>query len=111
MAELEYEEYGGFVNIVFRKADAKQGLSRDQVGTKSGVSWEEVGSKLGVSWEEVEKLLVALQHPMLLNELKDLYGWKNASKFKEKYINLLIAEGLADIRCQTNQPVQTRSII
>ena len=34
---------------------------------------------------------------MLLSELKDLYGWKNASKFKEKYINPLIAEGLADM--------------
>jgi hypothetical protein len=34
---------------------------------------------------------------MLLNDLKELYGWKNASKFKEKYINPLIAEGLADM--------------
>lgn len=34
---------------------------------------------------------------MLLSDLKDLYGWKNASKFKEKYINPLIAEGLADM--------------
>jgi len=53
--------------------------------------------KLGVRWEEVEKLIVALQHPMLLNDLKELYGWNNASKFKEKYINPLIAEGLADM--------------
>ena len=97
VAEPEYEENGGFVKIVFRKAVTKQGLSSDQVVTKSGLSWEEVGRKLGVSWEEVEKLIVALQHPMLLSDLKELYGWKNASKFKEKYINPLIAEGLADM--------------
>ena len=70
---------------------------KDQVGPKLGVSREEVGSKLGVSWEEVKKLIVALQHPMLLNDLKELYGWNNSSKFKEKYINPLIAEGLVDM--------------
>ena len=95
--EPEYEVVGGFVRMIFRKSFAASGLSRDKVGTKSGVSWEEAGGKLGVSWEEVEKLIVALQHPMLLNDLKELYGWNNASKFKEKYINPLIAEGLADM--------------
>ena len=97
VAEPEYEENGGFVKIVFRKAVTKQSPSSHQVVTKLGVSWGEVGRKLGISWEEVEKLIVALQHPMLLNDLKELYGWKNASKFKEKYINPLIAEGLADM--------------
>ena len=95
VAEPEYEEIGGFVKIVFRKAVTKQSLSSHQVVTKLGLSREEVGSKLGVSWEEAEKLIVALQRPMLLSDLKELYGWKNASKFKEKYINPLIAEGLA----------------
>ena len=95
--EPEYEVVGGFVRMIFRKSFAASGLSKDQVVTKPGVSWEEVGSKLGVSWEEVEKLIVALQHPMFLNDLKELYGWNNASKFKEKYINPLIAEGLVDM--------------
>ena len=95
--EPEYEVAGGFVRMIFRKSFAASGLSKDQVVTKPGVSWEEVGSKLGVSWEEVEKLIVALQHPMFLNDLKELYGWNNASKFKEKYINPLIAEGLVDM--------------
>ena len=84
-------------SMEYEPENAKQGLSSYQVVTKLGVSWGEVGSKLGVSWEEVEKLIVVLQHPMLLSDLKDLYGWKNASKFKEKYINPLIAEGLADM--------------
>ena len=97
MPEPEYEVNGGFVKITFRKRFAAQGLSQEQAGTKVGVRWEEVGRKLGISWEEIEKLIVALQHPMLLNDLKELYGWNNASKFKEKYINPLIAEGLADL--------------
>ena len=95
--EPEYEVAGGFVRMIFRKRIAASGLIQEEDGSKQGVSWEEVGSKLGVSWEEVEKLIVALQNPMLLNDLKELYGWKNASKFKEKYINPLIAEGLADM--------------
>lgn len=84
-------------SMEYEADEAVQGLSGDQVGTKPGGSWAEVGSKLGVSWAEVEKLIIALQHPMLLSDLKELYGWNNASKFKEKYINPLIAEGLADM--------------
>ena len=95
--EPEYDVAGGFVRMIFRKRIATSGLIQEEDGSKQGGSWEEVGSKLGVSWEEVEKLIVALQDPMLLNDLKELYGWKNASKFKEKYINPLIAEGLADM--------------
>lgn len=95
--EPEYEVAGGFVRMIFRKRIAASGLIQEEDGSKQGVSWEEVGSKLGVSWEEVEKLIVALQNPMLLNDLKELYGWKNSSKFKEKYINPLIAEGVADM--------------
>ena len=82
-----------FMTTIFSTQYSENG----QVGTKSGQSWEEVGGKLGVSWEEVEKLMVALQYPMLLNDLKELYGWNNASKFKQKYINPLIAEGLVDM--------------
>ena len=95
--EPEYDVAGGFVRMIFRKRIATSGLIQEEDGSKQGGSWEEVGNKLGVSWEEVEKLIVALQDPMLLNDLKELYGWKNASKFKEKYINPLIAEGLADM--------------
>lgn len=82
-----------FMTTIFSTQYGENG----QIGTKSGLSWEQVGSKLGVSWDEVEKLIGALQHPMLLSDLKELYGWKNASKFKRKYINPLMAEGLADM--------------
>lgn len=84
-----------FMTTIYSMEYEAVGTSSYQVVTKPGVSWGEVGSKLGVSWGEVEKLIVALQHPMQLSELKELYGWNNASKFKEKYINPLIAMGLA----------------
>ena len=75
----------------------KQLLSSHQVGTKLGLSWEQVGTKLGLSWEEVEKLFKTLQQPSLMSELKDLYGWRNTTKFKEKYVNPLMAENLVDM--------------
>ena len=72
----------------------KQSLSSHPVGTKSGVTWDQDGTKLGLSWDEVEKLFVALQNPCPMSELKDLYGWKNTTKFKDKYISPLIIENL-----------------
>ena len=75
----------------------KHSLSSHQVGKKQGLSWEQVGTKLGLSWEEVEKLLKTLQRPSLMSELKNLYGWRNTTKFKEKYVNPLIAENLVDM--------------
>ena len=72
----------------------KQSPNSHQIGTKSGVYWDHVGTKLGLSWDEVVKLFIALQHPCLLRELKELYGRSNASKFKDKYIKPLISEKL-----------------
>ena len=75
----------------------KQSLSSHQVGTELGLSWEQVGTKLGLSWEEVEKLFKTLQQPSLMSELKDLYGWRNTTKFKDKFVKPLIAENLVDM--------------
>ena len=72
----------------------KQSPNSHQIGTESGVYWDHVGTKLGLSWDEVVKLFIALQHPCLLRELKELYGRSNASKFKDKYIKPLISENL-----------------
>ena len=45
---------------------------------------------MGLRWDEVENLFVALQEPISMVELKELYQWSNTSKFKTKYVNPLI---------------------
>ncbi|MFC2457425.1 MAG: Fic family protein, partial [Prevotella intermedia] len=55
-----------------------------------GLSWDQVETKSGLSWEEVEKLFFALQQPKLMRELKEIYGWKNTTKFKTKYVEPLL---------------------
>lgn len=88
-----------FITIIYSMEYnvTKQSLSIHQVGTKQGLSWEQVGTKLGLSWEDVEKLFKTLQQPSLMSELKDLYGWRNTTKFREKYVNPLMAENLVDM--------------
>ena len=85
-----------FMTIIFSMnyISTKQLLSNHQVGTKLGLSWDQVGTKLGLSWDQVEKLLIALQQPSNMNELKLLYGWKNTTKFRKKFISPLIGENL-----------------
>ena len=97
LSEPNYETNGGFVKIIFRKSLVASEIDSEKTNTKPGLSWDQVGTKLGLSWEEVEKLFVALQKPILLSELREIYGWKNATKFKEKYINPLIAEKLVEM--------------
>lgn len=83
-----------FMTIIYSMGyDAlKQSNLGNEVDTKLELSWEQVGTKLGLSWDDVERLFVALQQPRSTSELKELYGWKNTSKFKAKYINPLIKE-------------------
>lgn len=84
-----------FMTIIFSMGyEASKQSGTEKVGTKLGLSWEQAGTKLGLSWNEVEKLFEALQHPMSMSELKELYGWTNTTKFKAKYINPLIDEGI-----------------
>ncbi len=88
-----------FMTIIYSMTydGSKQSSNSHQAGTKLGLSWEQVGSKLGLGWEEVERLFKTLQQPSLMSELKDLYGWRNTTKFKEKYVNPLIAENFVDM--------------
>ena len=59
-----------------------------------GLSWEQVGTKLGLSQEQV---LLILEHYSIEQDIKSLMlkmGLSNRTKFKDKYINPLINEGL-----------------
>ena len=55
---------------------------------KSALSWHQVSTKLALGWSDVEPLLKMLREAM---------GWKDATKFKRKYLNPLIESGLVEL--------------
>ena len=87
--EPEYEVTGGFVRIVFRRATVKTTEK-----AANGLSWDQVGTKSGLSRDQVEKLLLMMVKPVSATELRTRMGLQNATKFREKYLNPLIAVGV-----------------
>ena len=65
-----------------------------QVGTKSGPSQDQVGTKLTLSQREIQTILEACISEKSLIEIITLLHFSNRTKFRNKYINPLIAEGL-----------------
>jgi len=65
-----------------------------QVGTKLGPSWDQVGTKLGLSREAIVQLLsfCSMERPML--DIQKKMEWSNRTKFRNRYINPLLQEGL-----------------
>lgn len=67
---------------------------QDQVGTKLGPSWDQVGTKLALSRGEIQTILKTCISEKSLMEIIILLHFSNRTKFRNKYINPLIAEGL-----------------
>jgi predicted HTH transcriptional regulator len=70
-----------------------------QVSTKLGLSWHQVGTKLAPSWHQVEKLLDFCSESRFMKEIMSELGWKDRTKFRNKYINPLLDTG---ILCMTD---------
>ena len=68
--------------------------SREQVGTKSALSWDQVGTKLGLSQGGIRTILETCISEKSLMEVIALLHFSNRTKFRNKYINPLISEGL-----------------
>ena len=68
--------------------------SHRQVGAKSGPSWDQVGTKLALSRGEIQTILETCISERSLMEIITLLHFSNRTKFRNKYINPLIAEGL-----------------
>jgi ATP-dependent DNA helicase RecG len=81
-----------FMTVIYSMEYEPTNQQDEKRGSKLGLSWDQVGTKIGLSWDEVEKLFIALQKPKSMNELKDLYGWSNTTKFKVKFISPLVEE-------------------
>jgi hypothetical protein len=75
---------------------------------RSALSWHQVGTKLSLKWDDVEPIFRKLSEPTSAVELKALYGLKDTSKFKKKYIHPLLQEGfvlmtMPDVPTHKNQ--------
>lgn len=68
--------------------------SHRQVGTKSALSWQQVGTKVALSQKEIKTILEACLLENSLTQIIALFNFSDRTKFKRKYINPLIAEGL-----------------
>lgn len=89
-----------FIRMTFPAIDqvgTKSAPSRHQVGTKSALSRDQVGTKSGLSHQEVQKIANFCVEPKSLTEIMDLFGWRDRTKFRNKYIIPLIEEGILEM--------------
>jgi ATP-dependent DNA helicase RecG len=92
--EPQWEELGTVLRVTFfPHPDFAQEAYGDQVGTKLGLSRDQVGTKSELT-PEVILLLQLCQQPKTLVELISALSLKNRTKFKQKYLNPLIEQGL-----------------
>ncbi len=82
--------------------------SQHQAGTKSAPSWHQVGTKLGLSRHQVEFLLTFCLSERSIVELAEKMELSDRSKFRKKYINPLLDEGLLTMTVpdKPNSPLQ-----
>lgn len=109
--DFKFEEKGNFVSTEFvrplklkkNNTDQKQAIS--QVGTKLALGWHQAGTKLAPSWHQVsiklgldtkdmEKIINLCIKPLGINDLMKIFEWKDRTKFRKKFINPLLTEGL-----------------
>lgn len=84
------------VEIVMYLADLEKMIQAEtdieyHSGTKFGTKF---GTKLGLSWEQVFPLFEMMSAPTSASDLRKALQLSDATKFKEKYLNPLIQEGL-----------------
>ncbi|MCQ2335569.1 MAG: putative DNA binding domain-containing protein [Paludibacteraceae bacterium] len=68
-----------------------------KLGTKSSLSWDSLEIKTGLNWNQVSTVFEMLKEPNALKGIQEKYGMSNTSKFKNRYINPLIEEGLVSM--------------
>lgn len=92
--EPQWEELGTVLRVTFFPHPAfTHEASKSQVGTKSGLSRDQVGTKSELTPEAI-LILQLCQQPKTLVELMSALSLKNKTKFRQKYLNELIAQGL-----------------
>jgi len=100
--EFRWRETGLQFQIQFVKREIQihQELQRDlnsvwdQVGTKLGLSRDQVGAKWAPGWHQVEQILDFCIEPKSIKQIMTELGWKNRTKFRNKFINPLLETGI-----------------
>lgn len=92
--EPQWEELGTVLRVTFfPHPDFTYETQRDQVGTRSGPSRDQVEANLELT-PEIIMLLRLCQQPKALVELMTALSLKNRTKFRQKYLNPLMEQGL-----------------
>jgi predicted transcriptional regulator len=60
---------------------------------RSALSWQQFGTKYSLTWPDIESVFRKLLEPTSAAELRAIYGLKDSTKFKKKYIDPLLEEG------------------
>lgn len=86
-------ENGFFILTVWRKRLAV----RPESQVRGGPSWAQVGTKSGLSPEDVAAVLSFCSNAKALSDIQKQFKWKNRTKFRNKYINPLMQDGLLEM--------------
>jgi len=89
--EFKWFERGLQFQVQFIK---KEYQPDGDIATTAESAWQQVGTQLGLSWDGVGLLLRTCEKPVLIQHLMTVLGWKNRSKFREKYITPLLEEDI-----------------
>jgi len=97
--ELKWSE----PSLSFRITLSKKDFVKSQEiinGTKKhqeAPSWHQVSTKLALSKYEIIKILKKCAEPVSFQDVMDALGWKDRTKFRNKYIKPLLAENLLNM--------------
>ena len=89
--EPEYSADDYSVKVTFRLPHEAQNI---QAGTKQALSKHQVGTKLGLSWDQADMLFDKLSEQVSASELRAALGYSDATKFKKRYLDILMSEGI-----------------
>ncbi|MFA5180352.1 MAG: RNA-binding domain-containing protein [Syntrophales bacterium] len=69
----------------------------EKTGTKSGPSRDQVGTKSEPNKDDIRQILSRCNTPQGVTDLMAVLTWTNRTKFRNKYLNFLIGEGLLEM--------------
>lgn len=72
-------------------------LSKRMVKPDAELGRHQVGAKLGIEESQIEKLLKMCAEPQKISDLMETLSWADRTKFRNKYLNPLIREGLLEM--------------
>ena len=96
--ELSWKEPGiafrvTFTNTNFQQQQVEQHEFENElgaIGTKLALSRHQVGTKLAPGWNQVVTILDFCKNPQSMQAIMHKAEWKDRSKFRNKYIKLLL---------------------